>query len=326
VHYRNLLRARTVMGQVDSSRAVAAACAKAYPKNVDCNLLLSELQWSLGEFNAYGNTLAAIEPRMTSPETRARFESDAANLARLRGELEKSARFETDAAKVWQEIGVIGTPLQLTAKQAFAQAWFRGDTAGAVRRLDEALATTPLRSVPMSEAPYGEAVSAYAIAGRPDRARSIMAEWDARRRDFPSTRDSIVLGRMRGEIAVAAHDYPTAQAALRVTEKQGCAVCDLPMLGRAFDLAGTRDSAIAVYERFVTTKWPDRPATDAFFLPAVHKRLGELYEAKGQREKALAHYRSFIELWKNADPVLQPKVQDAQQRVAALTRGTDSRR
>jgi len=153
-----------------------------------------------------------------------------------------------------------------------------------------------------------------------------MAEWDARRRDFPSTRDSIVLGRMRGEIAVAAHDYPTAQAALRVTEKQGCAVCDLPMLGRAFDLAGTRDSAIAVYERFVTTKWPDRPAPDAFFLPAVHKRLGELYEAKGQREKALAHYRSFIELWKNADPVLQPKVQDAQQRVAALTRGTDSRR
>jgi hypothetical protein len=36
------------------------------------------------------------------------------------------------------------------------------------------------------------------------------------------------------------------------------------------------------------------------------------------------HYRTFIELWKNADPVLQPKVTDAKQRVAALTKGLDS--
>jgi hypothetical protein len=57
----------------------------------------------------------------------------------------------------------------------------------------------------------------------------------------------------------------------------------------------------------------------------VHKRLGELYEAKEQREKAIAHYRTFIELWKSADPELQPKVTDAKQRVAALTRGTDTR-
>jgi hypothetical protein len=43
----------------------------------------------------------------------------------------------------------------------------------------------------------------------------------------------------------------------------------------------------------------------------LHKRLGELYEAKGQRDKALQHYRSFLALWKDADPELQPKVTDA---------------
>ena len=36
--------------------------------------------------------------------------------------------------------------------------------------------------------------------------------------------------------------------------------------------------------------------------------------------------RTFIDLWKDADPELQPKVTDARQRVAALTRGTDTRR
>jgi len=312
------------MGQVDSARSATAACAKAYPKNSDCGVLLNDLQWSLGEFGSLGATLAAIEPRMTSPEDRAIYDVLAADVARLHGKLDEANRIETEGAALRRQTGVTSAALQLAVGQALDQAWFRGDAAGAARRLDAALATTPLRSVPMSEAPYNEAVSAYAIAGQPERARAIMAEFDARRRDASSTRDSIFLHRMRGEIAVAAHDYPTAQSELRFTEKQGCAVCDLPMLGRAFDLGGTPDSAIAVYERYVTTKWPDRRVPDALFVPAVHKRLGELYEAKGQRDKALSHYRAFIDLWKDADPELQPKVTDARQRVAALTKGPDS--
>jgi len=178
----------------------------------------------------------------------------------------------------------------------------------------------------MSEAPYQQAVLSYAMAGRPDRARALFTEWDARRREAPTTRDSVILHRLRGRVALAANDYATAESELRVTEKQGCQVCDLPMLGRAFDLGGAPDSAIAVYERFVTTRWPDRLEVDAAYLPAVQKRLGELYEAKGNRDAAVKHYRAFIALWKNADPVLQPKVRDAEMRVAVLTRGTDSRK
>jgi tetratricopeptide (TPR) repeat protein len=98
------------------------------------------------------------------------------------------------------------------------------------------------------------------------------------------------------------------------------------MLARSYDLAGNADSAIAVYERFLDTPLLERIDADAVYLPGVHKRLGELYEARGQRDKALDHYRAFISLWKDADPELQPKVTDARQRVAALTKGTDGRR
>ena len=131
---------------------------------------------------------------------------------------------------------------------------------------------------------------------------------------------------MRGRVAVAAGDLAGARTSLRVTERVGCAVCDLGMLARSYDLAGATDSAIVIYERYLDTRHLDRVETDAIYLPVVHKRLGELYEAKEQREKAIAHYRTFIDLWKNADPELQPKVTDAKQRVAALTRGTDTRR
>jgi hypothetical protein len=58
--------------------------------------------------------------------------------------------------------------------------------------------------------------------------------------------------------------------------------------------------------------------TGAVYTAGVHKRLGELYEAKGDREKALSHYLAFIALWKDADPVLQPKVAEVKARVARM--------
>ena len=53
----------------------------------------------------------------------------------------------------------------------------------------------------------------------------------------------------------------------------------------------------------------------------MYKRLGELYEAKGDTKKAATYYVSFLDLWKNADPELQPKVQDVKRRLAAIQAG-----
>jgi hypothetical protein len=43
-----------------------------------------------------------------------------------------------------------------------------------------------------------------------------------------------------------------------------------------------------------------------------------LYEAKGQSEKALQRYQDFVDLWKTADPGLQPRVRDVRARVDRL--------
>jgi hypothetical protein len=48
------------------------------------------------------------------------------------------------------------------------------------------------------------------------------------------------------------------------------------------------------------------------------KRLGELYEAKGDRKKAAEYYGRFVELWKDADPELQPGVKEVRGRLARL--------
>lgn len=58
---------------------------------------------------------------------------------------------------------------------------------------------------------------------------------------------------------------------------------------------------------------------DPVYLAGVHRRLGELYEAKGDTAKAVAQYRAFVEQWKNADPELQPRVAEITKRIEALT-------
>jgi hypothetical protein len=58
---------------------------------------------------------------------------------------------------------------------------------------------------------------------------------------------------------------------------------------------------------------------DPVRVPAIRERLGQLYESMGKTDKAVENYRAFIELWKNADPELQPRVADARKRLARLT-------
>jgi hypothetical protein len=64
---------------------------------------------------------------------------------------------------------------------------------------------------------------------------------------------------------------------------------------------------------------------DQYFLALSYRRLGELWENKGDKAKAAEYYAKFIDLWKNADPELQPKVADAKARLAKLT-GVEGKR
>jgi hypothetical protein len=49
------------------------------------------------------------------------------------------------------------------------------------------------------------------------------------------------------------------------------------------------------------------------------ERLAQLYDAKGESAKAVKYYQKFVELWKSADPELQPRVVAARARLARLS-------
>lgn len=98
-----------------------------------------------------------------------------------------------------------------------------------------------------------------------------------------------------------------------------CASCSLPELGDVYDLSGRHDEAITTFERYLATPASSRWSnTDPIYLAGIYKRLGEVYEEKNDVPKAASYYGKFIELWKNADPELQPRVADAKARLARI--------
>ena len=52
--------------------------------------------------------------------------------------------------------------------------------------------------------------------------------------------------------------------------------------------------------------------------PVAHERLGRLYLVLGDTTAALTHLARFVELWREADPELQPRVQEAQGTLQAI--------
>ena len=219
--------------------------------------------------------------------------------------------------------------------RATADAWFHGPSPNAVRAVTAALAEMPLKRIPEPDRPYFDVATAYALAGDADKAASIIAGY---RRDVTDTtllrQQTPELHASLGAIALARGDAKTALAEFRQSDvaydgkpSGECAPCIHFPLARAFDAAGQADSAIAEYEAYIAAPyWLKLYGSggieigwgDAMVLAGIHKRLGELYEAKGDREKAASHYAAFIQLWKNADPDLQPQVDDVRRRLARL--------
>ena len=84
---------------------------------------------------------------------------------------------------------------------------------------------------------------------------------------------------------------------------------------RAFVKKGMMDSAIVEYERLL--RIDPGSADRRFFQPIFHYRLARVCEQAGQRERALAEYRRFLQIWNRADAD-RPELIDAKKRVAVL--------
>ena len=243
-----------------------------------------------------------------------------ASLMASQGRLAESERYFRAALATQDERGQPAAYLESALALAAVAALVLGDGERALERLEEALRRYPLESAPMLDMPYLRLASFYAWVGRTDLARSTI---DAYTAGVPAELrgwDERDLHAALGHLATAQGRPLEAIAEARLhDEATGCAICALYGLGRAYDAAGMPDSAIAVYGRYVDSPVIFRVFLDGIFLPGILQRLGELYEDRGDAEKATYYYGKLLELWANADPQLQPRVAAARRAIAALS-------
>jgi tetratricopeptide (TPR) repeat protein len=239
-------------------------------------------------------------------------------MAQTRGKLAEAERQDRLAMGVNERRGVRGGALASAASLALQYVVFRSDTAGALRIVEAALKQYPLDSMPPLDRPGAELAQVYAATGQPAKARQLLTTYEAQ---VPEgvRRGRWQWFRARGWVALSEGRAPEAVTAFVQGRHTGdCPDCGAWEEGLAFERDHQPDSALAAYQRAAGRGSAWKPLGDAWGLAPSLRRLGELYEEKGDRQKALDSYGRFTELWKDADPTLQPAVREVKARMAKL--------
>jgi tetratricopeptide (TPR) repeat protein len=247
------------------------------------------------------------------------------SLNMMRGRMIEAARLLKEAKKLTVALGQPESPLGDSLQASWIDLYYYDDTTRAVRRVEQALASKNIRSMPFPSRPYFGFASFFALTGQPQRARALLAQYDA---DVPdsNTRRIREPGRhsVLGAIALgegrpldAVREFWRADTTYDGPDGS-CAICVLDEVGGAWRAAGVPDSAIFYWEKYLNTPYYGREGMDAFQAALMHKWLGELYESKGDAANAAKHYREFVLRWDHADPDLQPKVAEVRRRLSRM--------
>jgi len=322
----NLVRVLIDLGKTHEAEDALASLRQRFPNTTQRGLTDAALFYARGQVDSAAVRFGR-ERASQAPMRRAFAARGLAGLALRRGRVAEGIRHLGEARVEDTQRGAPGSPFEDSVIVSLIDAWFDTQPTRATQRLDALIARVSFKSVPVDDRQYFEIASVYAMAGRPDRARAVLAQFDADVKDSTLRRwfepDQ---HRALAEIALAEQRPRDAIDEFRRGDQrrdgpvEGCSICVYVALGRAFDQARMTDSAITMLERYVTTpSWiRGDVGTDGLYLAAVYKRLGELYDEKGDRAKAASYLAKFVELWKDADPELQPKVREARARLVRL--------
>jgi len=321
----SMLIAQIDAGQMAAAESTVVAIRAAFPESRLAVMGDLAILYNQGRIDSVTTRYVQVRTSDRNPTNRATASHVLGRLAMVHGRLVESARLAGDARAQDLARGARPPPLAAELDAAQADIWFREQQARGIQELDAALARTPLRTIRDFERPYFDVATLYAQGGRPDRAHAILAQYQTDIQDSGLIRlNEPARHNALAEIALAERRPLDAVTEFKLGDRlpdgpaNDCTVCLAAFLGRAYDAANLSDSVIASYERYIATPMFGRIVWDGYLLAGMHKRLGELYEAKGDREKAVNHYMTFVELWKTADPELQPKVTAVKQRLARL--------
>ncbi|HEY8062801.1 MAG TPA: protein kinase [Gemmatimonadales bacterium] len=238
------------------------------------------------------------------------------------GHLARAAAIDSEFVTLSASRGALAKVYGILA--ATSDIELRGNHEAGARALDAIVAGQEWAGTAPIDRPYFAIATLYAEAGRADKARQLLARFDAEDPAAKAPSNGFQRAMVLGEIALAENKPQEALRQFRAATigedgaPTGCDACNAYNLGRAFDAAGQPDSAIAQFTAYLAVPIARRLNIDYRALARVEKRLGELYDAKHDRQNAIKHYAAFVEQWTTADADLQPGVTSVRKRLTEL--------
>jgi tetratricopeptide (TPR) repeat protein/tRNA A-37 threonylcarbamoyl transferase component Bud32 len=292
-----------------------------FPDNLDVRMIASLLASSGGDYDGARTHLLMLRDQHGESSYWPTLASEwLAMLAAVRGRLGEAEGYLREAQLATAENGDTAWHLRLSMTKAALDIQLRRAPMRGIKHLEAALDRFPLDSMKPLDRPYLQLAETYVSAGMPERALVLLTEHEVASNSERRTRDDKALRHsVLGELALAEGRLDDAVAEFRQQAiYDTCPICSSIGLAEAFDQARAPDSAIAAYERYVKTPDLNRLSSDATWLAGALKRVGELYEARGEREMARYYYNRFVELWKDCDPQLRPQVTRVLRQLAAV--------
>jgi tetratricopeptide (TPR) repeat protein len=315
VLWANLMESQASQGRFAAAESTLRRWAEAAPEVRNRYVFGFRLAWAKEDYAAAAAYADSVgQQDLPNLQSLSRFQRS--GLAVLSGRLAEADRLREEGTAMDVRRGAVSSVYFTSGAEV--DVLLRGRPDRARRTLDSLLARYPLEALAPANRPYLVLARQFALAGDVARAERLVREYE---REIPEVlrRNDPDVPMVQGTLALASGRPGEAIRSFRAArELQGCQICWLFEIGQAFDAMGQPDSALAAFEELVSVPTPG-PSGRPITLPQAHYRLGELYEGKGDRARAMEAYGKFVEFWAGADAELQPRVAAVRQRIAALT-------
>jgi hypothetical protein len=320
----NRVTAQIGLQRFPAARRLQLEMQRRFPGAYYTGWVLANLDWAEGGVDSLSSTAERVRRSKVVLSRATGADMSAADVG-ARGQLRRFAERVTTARAVQDSASGNGDPVQYALLGVVPTTVHRRTESVGVATLDSLRTRFPQSGRPALDRQDLALAIAYAQLGRADKAKPLITEW-ARAATGPERLVRWAEWRAAlGEVALAEGRPAEALQEFRAAADADSGRLEPATTGqtdarmaRAFDKAGQSDSALARFERVVRVRNSGSYSSAPLNLPVAYRRLGELYEARGNTPKSLENYRAFVKLWANADAELQPQVSEVNRRIDAL--------
>ena len=321
--YEALIDAQLLQRKYEAAESTAARYAHTVPEATDqARYFRGIIAYTRGQYDRRHAILDSLSQSSDSYYQRYAA-TERIRLHLLEGQVQKAWTIADRIKTQLEQLGpgANAALLKIEVAKAIVDVAVFGRADEGALRLEEAMARYPLDSVPGLNREYHWLIAAAAVVGRPDIAAILHADFNSYV-PRPARVGTWEGAWVEAVMAATRDDWEEAIRSARAAQRLfGCDFCRAFAIGKAFEQLGQTDSALVVYEDYATRPihWDIGQEVQ---LPIILTRVGELYEARGNRDKAMEYYGRLLDLWASAEPELQGRVAEIRSRIVRLAEET----